>query len=128
MIFYKSKNTFFKFLKTDLIFFKSKDFVLCNKKTYVNFYVQKPFFIHIIKQIWQFWQIKTIFFLSSPKQIWFFSKEETSFINKFAWFKFFYIFNISFMTCIKRYIDHNSLEDQTLFGWNGCLTPSHSVT
>ena len=37
------------------------------------------------------------------------------------------MFNISFMTCIKRYISHKSLEDQTLFGQNGFLTP-HSVT
>ena len=37
------------------------------------------------------------------------------------------MFNISFMTCIKRYISHKSLEDQTLFGRNGFLTP-HSVT
>ena len=28
----------------------------------------------------------------------------------------------------KGYIGHQSLEDQTLFGQNGCLTPSHSVT
>ena len=38
------------------------------------------------------------------------------------------MFNISFITCIKRYIGHKSLEDQTLSGRNGCLTPSHSVT
>ena len=38
------------------------------------------------------------------------------------------MFNISFMTCIKGYIGHKSLEDQTLSRWNGCLTPSHSVT
>ena len=38
------------------------------------------------------------------------------------------MFNISFMTCIRKYIGHKSLEDQTLSGRNGCLTPSHSVT
>ena len=38
------------------------------------------------------------------------------------------MFNLSFMTCIRKYIGHKSLEDQTLSGWNGCLTPSHSVT
>ena len=54
-----------------------------------------------------------------------------AFINKFVWFSFFfffYMFNISFMTCIKWYIGHKILEDQTLSRWNGCLTPSHSVT
>ena len=38
------------------------------------------------------------------------------------------MFNTSFMTYIKRYIGHKSLEDQTLSGRNGCLTPSHFVT
>ena len=38
------------------------------------------------------------------------------------------MFNISFMTCIRNYIGHKSLEDQTLSRQNGCLTPSHSVT
>ena len=38
------------------------------------------------------------------------------------------MFNISFITCIKRYIGHQSLEDQTLSGRNGCLTPSYSIT
>ena len=38
------------------------------------------------------------------------------------------MFNISFMTCIKRYISHKSLEDQTLSRRNGCLIHSHSVT
>ena len=38
------------------------------------------------------------------------------------------MFNMSFMACIKRYIDHKSLEDQTLSGQNRCLTPSYSVT
>ena len=38
------------------------------------------------------------------------------------------MFNVLFMTCIKRYIGPKSLEDQTLSGRNGCLTPSHSVT
>ena len=38
------------------------------------------------------------------------------------------MFNTSFMTCMKWYIGHKSLEDQTLSGRNGCLTPSHSVT
>ena len=38
------------------------------------------------------------------------------------------MFNISFITCIKRYIGHNSLENLTLSGQNGCLTPSYSVT
>ena len=28
----------------------------------------------------------------------------------------------------KGYIGHQSLEDQTLFGWNGCLTPFHFIT
>ena len=37
------------------------------------------------------------------------------------------MFNISFMTCIKRYIGHKSLEDQTLSGRNRCLAPSHFV-
>ena len=40
----------------------------------------------------------------------------------------FLIYNISFITCIKGYIGHKSLEDQTLSRWNGCLTYSHSVT
>ena len=38
------------------------------------------------------------------------------------------MFNISFITCIKKYTGHKSLEDQTSSGWNGCLTPSHSIT
>ena len=38
------------------------------------------------------------------------------------------MFNISFITCIKRYISYKSVEDQTFYGRNGCLTPSHSVT
>ena len=38
------------------------------------------------------------------------------------------MFNISFVTCIRKYIGHKSLEDQILFGQNGCLTPSHSIT
>ena len=33
-----------------------------------------------------------------------------------------HMFNISFMTCMKRYIGHKSLEDQTLSRRNGCLT------
>ena len=32
------------------------------------------------------------------------------------------------MTCIKRFIGYKSQENQTLFGRNRCLTPSHSVT
>ena len=38
------------------------------------------------------------------------------------------MFNISFITCIKMYISYKSVEDQTFYGRNGCLTPSHSVT
>ena len=40
----------------------------------------------------------------------------------------FNIFNILFMTYIKKYIGHKCLEDQTLSRQNGCLTPSHFVT
>ena len=36
--------------------------------------------------------------------------------------------NISFIACIKGYIGHKSLEDQTLSWQNGCLIPSHFVT
>ena len=38
------------------------------------------------------------------------------------------MFNISFLTCIRKYIGHKSLEDQTFSRQNGCLTPSYSVT
>ena len=38
------------------------------------------------------------------------------------------MFNISFMTCIKWYIGHKSLEDQTLSERNRYLAPSHSLT
>ena len=38
------------------------------------------------------------------------------------------MFNISCTTCITQYIGDKNLEDRTLSGWNGCLTPSHSIT
>ena len=38
------------------------------------------------------------------------------------------MFNISFMTCIKRYKGQKSLEYQILSGRNRCLKPSYSIT
>ena len=93
------------------------------------FISKKHFFLHIPQNISGILTNQNPFFFYQSKQIWLFSKEETSFINKFVWFNFWcHMFKISFMTCMRWYIDHNSLEDQTLSGRNGCLTPSHSVT
>ena len=62
-----SKTFFFSFFfyyhKTDLIFFKSKDLVLCDKHMSEFFYLQKPLFSTYHKTDLVFWQIKINFFL-----------------------------------------------------------------
>ena len=125
ILFFNNKNrSVFSVIKNLFIFI-----FFYHHNTNLNFYLQKPLFSpHTTKQIWYFDKSKSFFFYQL-KYIWLFSKEETSIINKFVWFHFWcHMFNISFMTYMRWYIGHKSLEDKTLFGWNRCLTPSHSVT
>ena len=118
-------------------------------KTYKNKFdfsiVKNHFFFIITIQIWiftkttfstyykidlVFWQIIFFFFINQNK-FEFFLNIRRDFIHKqicVIWFFFIHMFNISFITYIKKYIGHKSLEDQTLFEQNGCLTPFHSVT
>ena len=125
LIFLSPKNQFFLVLKNrfDNFFLNQKTLIyLIN--TNLNFALQKLFFLHI-KNRSHFSKPKSIFITT---QIWIFNKESDAFINKLMWFSFVHVYNISFMSCIKGYTGHKSLEDQTLSGWNGCLTPSHSIT
>ena len=129
----KKKNIFHSFLtiKTNMFFLSLKIFFfffIITTQIWI-FISKKHFFLHIPQNISSILTNQNPFFFYQSKQIWLFSKEETSFINKFVWFNFWcHMFKISFMTCMRWYIDHNSLEDQTLSGRNRCLTPSHSVT
>ena len=95
------KNHFLVLKKKKIWYFSNQKTLFPVINTDMNFYLQKPLFSTYYKIDLVFWQIKINFF-HQPKQIWFFSKGETSFINKFLWFNFFHMFNISFMTCIKR--------------------------
>ena len=136
-----------------MIFYKSKPFFLSPQKNRYDIFWNQKILFYLINTDLNFSLQKTIFFFMFSKadliflnQIQFFSlittnlnfnKEEYAFISKLVWFGlfyfillllFFYVCNISSMTCIKVYIGHKSLEDQTLSGRNGCLTPSYSVT
>ena len=102
--FFHQKIISFKFLKTDLIFFflKTKDFVLFNKHRF-EFSLQKPLFFTQQKEIWFFFFFlnwNQILLLTTIDLI-FLNKEEDAFINKFVWFSFVHMYNISFITCIK---------------------------
>ena len=92
LIFYKPKKKKKKKLvlkKTDMILFKSKDFILCNKHR-SEFLSPKTTFFFILQNISGILTNQNQFFFYQPKQIWFFSKEETSFINKFVWSNFWF--------------------------------------
>ena len=121
-----TKKPIFLVLKNrlDTFFFKNEKTLIYLINAYLNFSLQKLFFLHI-KNRSHFSKPKSNFLTT---QIWIFNKEEGAFINKLMWFSFVHVCNISFMSCIKRYIGHKSLEDQTLSGRNGCLTPSYFVT
>ena len=128
-LFLKNLFHFFLTMKIDLIFLSLKIIFLSSQHRYEFFFSKNHFFLHIPQNRFGILTNQNPFFFYQSKQIWLFSKEETSFINKFVWFNFWcHMFKISFMTCMRWYIGHKSLEDQTLSGRNRCLTPSHFVT
>ena len=135
---------------SETLFLKKSFSFFFNNKNRFDFSVIKNHFFLSSQHRSEFLSPKTIFFSTYHKtdlvfwQIHFFTNQNRSdyfqknlcdlifgvtFVNKFVWFNFWcHMFNISFMTCMRWYIGHKSLEDQTLFGRNECLTPSHSIT
>ena len=100
LIFYKPKPYLSKFLKTNLIFKRPKDLILFNKHK-SEFSLQKPLFLQNKSRSNFFIYIEIKFFYSQ-QQIWIFlNKEEDAFLNKFVWFSFVHMYNISFITCMK---------------------------
>ena len=102
-------------------------------KTYLIFINQNPFFFILYKTNLIF--VHQISFFSTLQNKYDFSLRREH-IHKTNLFKLILSSKV-FVTCIttyhsmsykKVYNGHQSLEDQTLFGRNGCLTPSHSIT
>ena len=119
---------FFVHIKNRSYFsFMKKPIFLFPKNRYDFSFIKKPLLFSSQKNIFDFSKPNSNFL--SQQLIWIlFYKEEDAFISKLVWFSFVHMCNILFMSCIKGYIGHKRLEDQIVFGWNGCLTPSHSIT
>ena len=130
-LFLKKYFSFFlKHIKTNLIFLLLKIIFFFFIITIQIWIFTKTTFSTYYKIDLVFWQIIFFFFINQNK-FEFFLNIRRDFIHKqicVIWFFFIHMFNISFITYIKKYIGHKSLEDQTLFGQNGCLTSFHSVT
>ena len=111
---YKNRSNFFLYTnlkkkkKTDKTFYKSKTFFFLKKNfqkqfwffwisTKLNFLIKKTYLNFLSQK-------KNIFFLDNKNrsEFFFLNKEVDAFINKFVWFTFFHMYNISFIACIKR--------------------------
>ena len=128
----KQKPIFFSLVpKTDLIFLNQKTLFYLIKQIWFFFFTKNYFvFFYIYKNRSDFFKTKSNFFYYKT-DLNCFSKEDDTLINRLMWLslvKVFHVYNISFIACIKGYISHEILEDQTLSGRNGYLTPSHSIT
>ena len=116
---------FFLHIKMDLIFFKYTNlifFFFFNHKTDLIFYKSKTIFSQFSKNRSDIFSNQKILFSLISTYL-NFSLQKT---NLFKFLKTYLIF----LNQIQFFLQNRSksLENQTLSGRNGCLTPSHSVT
>ena len=127
-----NQKSFFYYSKQIWFFLIKSLFKFCSKIDLIFF--TKQIFLSTQKQIWFLFMNQIIFFFfNSQKHIWIFFLKRRGYIHKINLFELMLVKCVSNMQHIihimqKGYIFHKSLEDQTLSGWNGCLTPSHFIT
>ena len=105
---------FFKTYKNKFDFSIVKNHFFLSSQYRSRFLPSKTNFSTYYKIDLVFWQI--IFFFINQNKFEFFLNIRRDFIHKkicVIWFFFIHMFNISFITCIKKYIGHKSLEGQT---------------
>ena len=93
-------------------FFKSKDFILCNKHRSEFLSTKTIFSTYYKTNLVFFNKPKSFFFNHQNRSEFFLNKEKDTFINKFVWFSLFHLCNISFIACIKGV--HRSQESRKL--------------